>query len=164
MLEHLRGEPAVPRLAGPSRSENGRTVRLLTWMDKIYGLKYCCLRYFNAAGAHPDGHIGEAHDPETHLIPLAIRAAAGLGPRTTVEDRDNIPLALVGWVAGCTVIWTSLFTVGSLECFAQRLCEPCAHLERLTPGTLRALIHKGGLRADILSDGEIRVGDEISAR
>ena len=51
---------------------------------------------------------------------------------------------------------------------AQRLCEPCAHLERLTaatgkPGALRALIHKGGLRADVLSDGEIRVGDEIAS-
>jgi MOSC domain-containing protein YiiM len=61
------------------------------------------------------------------------------------------------------------FRVGDVECFGQRLCEPCAHLERLTaeagkPGTLRALIHKGGLRADLLSDGEIRVGDEIAAR
>jgi MOSC domain-containing protein YiiM len=60
------------------------------------------------------------------------------------------------------------FTVGTVECLGQRLCEPCAHLERLTanagkPGTLRALIHKGGLRADIVSDGEIRVGDEIIA-
>ncbi|MBC8099618.1 MAG: UDP-glucose 4-epimerase GalE [Armatimonadetes bacterium] len=51
--------------------------RLLAWMDKIYGLKYCCLRYFNAAGAHPDGHIGEAHDPETHLIPLMLQVALG---------------------------------------------------------------------------------------
>ena len=61
------------------------------------------------------------------------------------------------------------FTIGDVECFGQRLCEPCAHLERLTaragkPGTLRALIHKGGLRADVLNDGEIRVGDEIAAR
>ena len=59
------------------------------------------------------------------------------------------------------------FRVGDVECFAQRLCEPCAHLERLTaatgkPGTLRALIHKGGLRADVLNDGEIRVGDQIA--
>ena len=60
------------------------------------------------------------------------------------------------------------FTVGGVECLGQRLCEPCAHLERLTanagkPGTLRALIHKGGLRADIVSDGEIHVGDELIA-
>ena len=60
------------------------------------------------------------------------------------------------------------FTIGTVKCLGQRLCEPCAHLERLTanagkPGTLRALIHKGGLRADILSDGEIHVGDNITA-
>ena len=51
--------------------------RLLWWMDRIYGLKYCCLRYFNACGAHPDGHIGEAHDPESHLIPLVLQVALG---------------------------------------------------------------------------------------
>ena len=61
------------------------------------------------------------------------------------------------------------FRVGGVECFAQRLCEPCAHLDRLAAGagkrgTLRALIHKGGLRADVLGDGEIRVGDTVAAR
>ena len=59
------------------------------------------------------------------------------------------------------------FRIGDVECFGQRLCEPCAHLERLTAqagkrGTLRALIHKGGLRADVVSDGTVRVGDEIA--
>lgn len=54
------------------------------------------------------------------------------------------------------------FRVGDVECLGQRLCEPCSHLERLTvPGSLRGLIHRGGLRADVLSDGEIAVGDEI---
>ena len=51
--------------------------RLLRWMDRLYGMKYCSLRYFNACGAHPDGHIGEAHDPETHLIPLVLQVAQG---------------------------------------------------------------------------------------
>ena len=51
--------------------------RLLAWMDRLYGIKYCCLRYFNACGAHPDGHIGEAHDPESHLIPLVLSVAWG---------------------------------------------------------------------------------------
>jgi UDP-glucose-4-epimerase GalE len=44
---------------------------------EAYGLKYASLRYFNAAGAMPDGSIGEDHDPETHLIPLVIHAALG---------------------------------------------------------------------------------------
>ncbi|HEX2104434.1 MAG TPA: MOSC domain-containing protein [Solirubrobacteraceae bacterium] len=56
------------------------------------------------------------------------------------------------------------FRVGDVECLGQRLCEPCAHLERLTePGTLRGLLHRGGLRADVLSDGEIAVGDDVRA-
>ncbi len=56
------------------------------------------------------------------------------------------------------------FRVGEVECFGQRRCEPCAHLERLTqPGVLRGLVHRGGLRADVLSDGEIRIGDRVEA-
>ena len=57
--------------------------RLLDWMDRLYGINYCCLRYFNACGAHPDGHIGEAHEPETHLIPLVLQVA--LGQREAIE-------------------------------------------------------------------------------
>jgi MOSC domain-containing protein YiiM len=54
------------------------------------------------------------------------------------------------------------FRIGDVECLGQRLCEPCAHLERLTSkGVLRGLIHRGGLRADVLSDGVIRVGAVI---
>ena len=54
------------------------------------------------------------------------------------------------------------FRVGNVECLGQRLCEPCSHLERLTTkGTLRGLIHRGGLRADVLSDGEVTTGDLI---
>ena len=47
----------------------------LTWYRKAYGFRYVALRYFNAAGAHPDGDIGEDHDPESHLVPLIVRAA-----------------------------------------------------------------------------------------
>jgi MOSC domain-containing protein YiiM len=54
------------------------------------------------------------------------------------------------------------FAVGEVECVGRRLCEPCAHLERLTkPGTLRALVHVGGLRADVLHGGTIRAGDGV---
>ena len=54
------------------------------------------------------------------------------------------------------------FRVGDVECVGRRLCEPCAHLQRLSPGTLRPLVHRGGLRADVLGDGMIRVGDAVS--
>ncbi len=51
--------------------------QLLNDYDKAYGFKSACLRYFNAAGADPDGDLGERHDPETHLIPLILQAASG---------------------------------------------------------------------------------------
>ena len=49
--------------------------KMLRWWGVAHGLKWIALRYFNAAGADPDGEIGEDHDPETHLIPLTIQAA-----------------------------------------------------------------------------------------
>ena len=53
------------------------------------------------------------------------------------------------------------FCIGEVSCFGQRRAEPCAHLERLTPGTLRPLVHRGGIRADILEPGTINIGDAI---
>jgi UDP-glucose-4-epimerase GalE len=57
--------------------------KILRWYGGAYGVKWIALRYFNAAGADPDGEIGEDHDPETHLIPLVIGAA--LGTRSPVK-------------------------------------------------------------------------------
>lgn len=56
--------------------------------DKAYGLKTVCFRYFNAAGADPDGTIGEDHRPEAHLIPNAIFAAMGTGPSLKLFGTD----------------------------------------------------------------------------
>jgi UDP-arabinose 4-epimerase len=56
--------------------------------DRAYGFRYASLRYFNASGADESGEIGELHDPETHLIPLALRAAAGVGPALQVFGSD----------------------------------------------------------------------------
>jgi UDP-glucose 4-epimerase len=55
---------------------------------RAYGLRYASLRYFNAAGAAPDGSIGEDHDPETHLIPLVIYAAMGRRDRIAIFGTD----------------------------------------------------------------------------
>ena len=54
--------------------------RALPHLERAFGVRWIALRYFNAAGAHPSGEIGEDHDPEIHLIPLAIRAANGGTP------------------------------------------------------------------------------------
>lgn len=51
--------------------------KMMKWFDQAYGIKYVSLRYFNAAGAHESGIIGEAHNPETHLIPLILQVPLG---------------------------------------------------------------------------------------
>jgi UDP-arabinose 4-epimerase len=62
--------------------------RMLEWYRAAHGLRYAALRYFNAAGADPDGEIGEDHDPETHVVPLLIDAALGLAPRFLMFGTD----------------------------------------------------------------------------
>jgi UDP-arabinose 4-epimerase len=62
--------------------------RMLRWYGQAHGLRYAALRYFNAAGADPDGELGEDHAPETHLIPLAIAAAEGRGGPLSLFGTD----------------------------------------------------------------------------
>jgi hypothetical protein len=121
-------------------------------------------RYFEQRGTFSNA-LARGHDLtliEAEVLDSVELPAGRLAPeeaRRNVVTRGIDLNALVG----------QHFVVGAVECFGQRLCEPCAHLERLAApagktGTLRALIHKGGLRADVLSDGEIHTGDEIAAR
>lgn len=56
--------------------------------DRAYGLRSVCLRYFNAAGVHPDGLLGERHEPETHLIPLVLQAVSGRRSHISVFGCD----------------------------------------------------------------------------
>ena len=121
-------------------------------------------RYFDHRGTFSSAH-GRGHDL-TLIEAEALEALRLPGGRLAPEEaRRNVVTrgidlnALVG----------ERFRIGDVERFGQRLCEPCAHLERLTekagkPGTLRALIHKGGLRADVLTDGEISIGSTIAPR
>jgi MOSC domain-containing protein YiiM len=119
-------------------------------------------RYFDGQGTFSNAH-GRGHDLtliEGEVLDALTLPGGRLAPedaRRNVVTRGIALNALVG----------RRFRIGDVECFGQRLCEPCAHLERLTaqagkPGTLRALIHKGGLRADVLIDGELRVGSPVA--
>ncbi|MCX6564417.1 MAG: UDP-glucose 4-epimerase GalE [Candidatus Aminicenantes bacterium] len=62
--------------------------RILQDYDRAYGLKFISLRYFNAAGADPEGQMGECHDPETHLIPNILLAALGKKDRLEIYGTD----------------------------------------------------------------------------
>jgi MOSC domain-containing protein YiiM len=115
-------------------------------------------RYFDQRGTFSNTHA-RGHDLTLVEGEVLDELTLSNGELTPEEARRNIVTrgvdlnALVGL----------RFRTGDVECFGQRLCEPCAHLERVTEKTLlRPLIHKGGLRADLLTDGEIRVGDEIA--
>jgi MOSC domain-containing protein YiiM len=56
------------------------------------------------------------------------------------------------------------FRIGALECVGVELCEPCLHLESLTqPGVIKSLVHRAGLNADVLTGGDIAVGDSVTA-
>ncbi len=111
-------------------------------------------RYFDAAGTFSAREgLGQA----LTLVEAEALEAAGV---SAAEARRNVVVrgaeldALIG----------RDFTVGTVRCRGQRRCEPCAHLERLTrPGVLRALVHRGGLRADVLAGGEFAVGDPVRA-
>jgi UDP-glucose-4-epimerase GalE len=63
--------------------------RALRWSGEADGLRWMALRYFNAAGADPEGEIGESHEPETHIIPLAVGAALGEHPRFDLYGTDH---------------------------------------------------------------------------
>lgn len=111
-------------------------------------------RYFDGDGTFSRPN---ATGLQVTLVDAAALEASGVAP---LEARRNVVVrgidvdALVG----------RRFRVGEVECFGRRRCEPCAHLQRLTrPGVLRALVHRGGLRADVVGDGVLRVGDEVAA-
>lgn len=62
--------------------------RMMSWVSRAHGLSYVALRYFNACGAHPSGAIGEAHDPETHLIPIILQVPGGKREKLTIYGDD----------------------------------------------------------------------------
>jgi UDP-glucose-4-epimerase GalE len=82
--------PEDARLApvSPYGASKWMVERMLADASAAYGLRTAALRYFNAAGADPSGGLGECHQPESHLIPLALRAAAGTGPGLRVFGSD----------------------------------------------------------------------------
>ena len=66
--------------------------KIMRWADEAYGIKFVALRYFNVAGAKPDGSIGEDHHPETHLLPIVLQVAMGKREKLQIFGGDyNTP-------------------------------------------------------------------------
>jgi MOSC domain-containing protein YiiM len=108
---------------------------------------------------------GEGTQPERdrELTLIATEALDGLAAEhgielTAAESRRNVATRGID----LNQLEGKRFRVGEVECKGIELCEPCNHLQGLTqPGVLRGLVHRGGLRAAILTDGEIAVGDPV---
>jgi hypothetical protein len=113
-------------------------------------------RYFHARGTFASGRPGSALTlVDAGVLEELARDRGGepVDHRRNVVTRGTDLNALVG----------REFTLGAVRCRGRRLCEPCAHLDRLNGGALlRPMVHRGGLRADILSAGTIRVGDQLT--
>jgi len=83
-------DPTIP--TNPYGETKLAVEKMLNWCDKAYGMRHVCLRYFNAAGASTTKLIGEDHHPETHLIPLVVKA--GMGRRSKISIfGDDYPTA-----------------------------------------------------------------------
>jgi hypothetical protein len=99
-------------------------------------------------------------------------SGTGRGYELTLVDAETLDEVALSWEqARRNVVTRGIalnglvgrrFTVGTVECVGRRLAEPCSHLEKLArPGLLRPLVHRAGLRADVLRDGKISVGDSV---
>ena len=109
-------------------------------------------RYYSRVGTW--SHYPDQRGVHLTLIEAEVLEAVGLTgteARRNVVTRDIRLNELVG----------QRFSVGPIVCAGIRLCEPCTHLSQLTGIPVETLVHRGGLRADILSDGKIAVGDLV---
>ena len=97
------------------------------------------------------GRVGQ----DLTLIDADVLDAAGL---SAIDARRNVVTRGID----LDVLVGRRFRIGPVACQGERRAEPCAHLQRLTrPGVLRALVHRGGIRADVIEGGEIAVGDRV---
>lgn len=79
-------DPTIP--TNPYGETKLAIEKMFHWCQEAYGLQYVCLRYFNAAGADPNGRIGEDHSPESHLIPIVLQVALGQRERIAIFGDD----------------------------------------------------------------------------
>ncbi len=113
--------------------------RALPHFERAYGLTWMALRYFNAAGAHPDGSIGEDHADEIHLVPLAIRAATGGMPLKVFGEDYPTPDGTCqrDYIHVCDLAEAHLCALAALEAGAS---SSAYNIGTGTPQSVRAVI------------------------
>ncbi len=110
-----------------------------------------------------EGVVGDRYGEARNLTLIEAEALEGLREDTGIElsAAESRRQVLTRGIRLNDLVGER-FTVGEVECVGEELCEPCNHLQGLTrQGVLRGLVHRGGLRADIVSGGRIAVGDEV---
>jgi MOSC domain-containing protein YiiM len=110
-----------------------------------------------------EGVVGDRYGKARDLTLIEAEALEGLREDTGIElsAAESRRQVLTRGIRLNDLV-AQHFMVGDVECVGQELCEPCNHLQGLTQqGVLRGLVHRGGLRADIVSGGRIAVGDEV---
>jgi MOSC domain-containing protein YiiM len=112
-----------------------------------------------------DGMVGDRYSKARNITLIEAEALEGLLADTGIELS---PAAVRRQVLTRGIRLNDLvgvrFRVGDVECVGEEWCEPCDHLQGLTePGVLRGLVHRAGLRADVVQAGRIAVGDEVVA-
>lgn len=117
----------------------------------------------DAVDVTADGVVGDRYGESCDLTLIEAEALEGLREDTGIElSPAEVRRQVLTRGIRLNDLVGERFTVGEVECVGQELCEPCNHLQGLTyPGVLRGLVHRGGLRADIVSGGRIAVGDEV---
>ena len=111
-----------------------------------------------------DGVVGDRYSESRDLTLIEAEALEGLRADTGIElSAAEVRRQVLTRGIRLNDLVGQRFTVGDVECVGQELCEPCNHLQGLTrQGVLRGLVHRGGLRADIVSGGRIAVGDAVA--
>jgi MOSC domain-containing protein YiiM len=157
MAEFQRGTVESIHIAAQAEEDT----RPVETVDVVAGRGIEGDRYFRTEGS------GTFHEPDKDgqdLTLIEAEAIEGLGADTGIElgpgeARRNV---VTRGVALNDLVGRR-FTVGEVEAVGNRLCDPCNHLEKLTePGVLKGLASRGGLRADVVRSGAIRLGDELN--
>ena len=112
----------------------------------------------------PGGIVGDRYRDAGDITLIEAEALEGLREDTGIElsHAESRRQVLTRGIRLNDLVGKR-FRVGEVECVGAELCEPCSHLQSLTyPGVLRGLVHRAGLRADIVSGGRIAVGDALT--
>jgi MOSC domain-containing protein YiiM len=110
------------------------------------------------------GLTGDRYGDAGDITLIAAEALEGLLADTGIElSHEESRRQVLTRGIDLNALVGERFTVGTVECEGVELCEPCNHLQSITkPGVLRGLVHRAGLRADIIAPGRIAIGDEVT--